>query len=56
MKKGKVEFGKVKAKGKGLNPFFSRAARKMPGNPGKNERLEGSWEVGGKEPYYAWVE
>jgi hypothetical protein len=25
----------------------------MTGNPGKNERLEGSREVGGKESHYA---
>ena len=45
-----VEFERVKAKRKGLNPFFFlRATRKMPGNPGKKEKLEGSREVGGKD-------
>ena len=49
MRKGEVELGRVKAKGKVPTRFFSRAARKMLGNPGKKERLEGSREVGGKE-------
>ena len=42
MRKGEVEFGRVKAKRKGLNPFFfPRAARKMPGNPGKKKSWKG---------------
>ena len=50
MMKWEVEFERVRAKGKCLYPFFfSLAARKMPGNLGKNEKLEGSQEVGGKE-------
>ena len=40
--KWEVEFGRGKAKGKVLTRFFSfRAARKMPGNPGKKEELGG---------------
>ena len=45
--KGGVE--RVEAKEKVSTRFFLRAARKMPGNPGKKEELEGSREVGGEE-------
>ena len=44
---GEVERVEVK-KNVSTRFFFLRAARKMPGNPGKREELEGSREVGGK--------
>ena len=46
-----MELERVKAKGRGLNPFFfsSRAAQKEAGQPGKKgESLEGSRGQGRK--------
>ena len=40
MMKWEVEFGRVKAKGKGLNPFFLSGGPKDAGQPGKKRR---SW-------------
>ena len=49
-----MELERARSKGKRSQPVFSPGRpEKMPGNPGKKERLEGSREVGGGRAHYA---
>ena len=41
MRKWEVEFERVKAKGKSLNPFFSSGGLEDAGQPGKKEEVGG---------------
>ena len=56
MRKWKVEFGRVKAKGKGLNPFFSSGGPKDAGQPGKKKEVGGVSGGRRQRAYYACLE